>query len=108
VADIGNGTGLWPLMSVVRIHSGTPFSPCTPMIKIYLTECPLCHKVFQINETHYYAFNPCIDFQCPYCSRNYMLITNALDCLVCSGSWCEKQKKDVVLESSGCMSEKVY
>lgn len=102
MADIGNGTGLWPQLMRVR------FSPCTPMIKIYLTECPKCHEVFQVSETYFYSFNPCVNFQCAYCSQKYMLIFNALDCLVCPGTWCKNGMRDVVLETPGCACERVY
>ena len=82
--------------------------PALQMIKVYLTECPKCHEVYQVSEVHFYSFNPCISFKCTCCGLTYMLIANALDCLVCSGSHCKKQKKDIALESPGCMSEKVY
>jgi hypothetical protein len=78
------------------------------MIKIYLTECPSCHEVYQVSETYFYSMNPCVSFKCDCCHRDYMMVIDVLDCLGCIDTWCKKQKKDIVLESPGCMSEKVY
>lgn len=102
MADIGNGTGLWPQRMRVR------FSPCTPMMKIFLTECPKCHEAYQLSETHFYSFKPCISFQCPFCKFTYMLVINATECLGCCGIFCAKESRDIILETSGCMGEEVF
>ncbi len=84
------------------------------MLKVYLTECPKCHAVYQVTTIK----SMCTGFQCPKCKLHYLLIIDALACLRCVAdsyskipviktSWC-KMKKDIVLESPGCESEKLY